>query len=186
MIGRLPSRVIVNGTEYDIRTDFRDVLNVLCAFNDPDLQDAEKVYVCLNTLYPDFEDLPTDDYRAAYDEAVRFINMGRDSTKEGKSPQTVDWEQDEALIFSAINKVAGMETRAQEHIHWWTFMGWFMEISDGVYSNVLSLRSKKARGKKLEKWEREFWSANKDICQLKVRLSEEEKAAKEKLEAMLG
>ena len=61
-----------------------------------------------------------------------------------------------------------------------------MEISDGVFSQVLSMRSKKARGKPLEKWEQEYWRANKHICVLQTKLSAEEQAAKDRLNAMLG
>ena len=98
----------------------------------------------------------------------------------------MDWEQDESIMFPAINKVAGFETRSAEYIHWWTFLGYYMEISDGIYSQVLALRMKRAKGKKLEKWEREFWSTNKSICVLKPKLTAEEKADKDRLEALLG
>lgn len=185
MIGELPRSTEINGTEYALRTDFRDVLRILTAFSDPDLENDEKVYICLFILYEDFEIMPETDYESAFKAAIRFIDCGTDPG-EKHSPRTMDWEQDESIIFPAINRVAGYETRSAEYIHWWTFMGWFMEIHDGVFSNVLSIRSKKAKGKKLEKWEREFWQANKDICVLKPKLTEEEKAARDRLNALLG
>ena len=43
MIGDLPKSVLVNGKEFTIRSDFRDVLHILCAFNDCELDDSEKV-----------------------------------------------------------------------------------------------------------------------------------------------
>ena len=43
-----------------------------------------------------------------------------------------------------------------------------------------------AKNKKLEKWEREYWQANKDICVLKPKLTAEEQEAKDRLNAMLG
>ena len=98
----------------------------------------------------------------------------------------MDWEQDEAILFPAINKVAGFEVRTAKHLHWWTFMGYYMEISDGVFSSVLNLRMKKAKGKKLEKAEREYWSANKDICNLRPKLTAAEQAEKDRLNALLG
>jgi len=98
----------------------------------------------------------------------------------------MDWEQDENILFPAINKVAGFETRSIEYLHWWTFLGYYMEISEGVFSHVLSIRMKKAKGKKLEKWEREFWSSNKSICVLREKISEEEKAERDRLNALLG
>jgi hypothetical protein len=97
----------------------------------------------------------------------------------------MDWEQDEKILFAAVNKTAGFETRAVEYLHWWTFMGYFMEISDGIFSQVLGLRNKKAKGKKFEKWESEFWSANKSLCVLKEKLTAEEQAKKDKLNKML-
>lgn len=185
MIGELPRSLTVGEHDYSIRTDFRDVLRIVLAFSDPELEDNEKIYVCLFILYEDFESMPSEDYEAAFKAALRFIDCGAEPTSK-KSPRTMDWEQDESIIFPAINKVAGFETRSAEYVHWWTFMGWFMEISDGVCAHVFSLRSKRAKGKKFEKWESEFWQANKDICELKQKLTEEEKAAKQRLNAILG
>lgn len=51
MIGQLPQSVMVNGVERAIRTDFRDVLNIIAAFSDPELENSEKVYVTLVVLY---------------------------------------------------------------------------------------------------------------------------------------
>ena len=184
MIGELPKSVCVNGVYHSIRSDFRDILKILCAFNDPELENSEKVYICLFILYEDFDEIQDTDYEAAFKAAIQFIDHGTDSNGP-KSPRVMDWEQDESIMFPAINKVAGFETRAADYLHWWTFMGYYMEISEGVFSNVLSLRLKKAKGKKLEKWEREYWSANKSICVLKPKLTAEEQAKKDRLNALL-
>ena len=180
MIGELPRSLDVNGKEYEIRTDFRDVLKIVCAYSDPELEEKEKAYITLRILYPDFDDMPEEDYEEAFEAAIRFMDYGQ--TDDGKpSPKVMDWEQDENILFPAVNKVAGFETRTADYIHWWTFMGYFMEINKGVYANVLSLRLKKATGKPLEKWEREYWNANKGICILRPKLTEEQKAKKDKL-----
>lgn len=188
MIGQLPESLSVSGIEFAIRTDFRDVLTILEAFNDPELESNERVYVCLYILYQDFDSIPPELYEEAFKKALWFIDCGMDAdTKSQKAkPRTMDWEQDEHILFPAINRVAGREVRAIPYLHWWTFFGYFMEIQDGVFSHVLSLRQKKASGKKLEKWEREFWNANKDICVLKTKLTAEEQAAKDRLNALLG
>lgn len=185
MIGELPKSVSVNGVDYSIRSDFRDILKILCAFDDPELENSEKVYVCLYIFFEDLDSIPQKDYEAAFTAAMQFIDHGTDSSGP-KSPRVMDWEQDESIMFPAINKAAGFETRAADYIHWWTFMGYYMEISEGVFSNVLSLRLKRAKGKKLEKWEREYWSANKSICVLKLKLTAEEQAEKDRLNALLG
>ena len=61
-----------------------------------------------------------------------------------------------------------------------------MEIGEGVFSTVLSLRSKKNSGKKLEKWEREWWAKNQAMCKIKKRYTVEEKAEQDALKALLG
>jgi len=179
----LPEQLEVNGSMYDIRTDFRDILNILLAFDDPDLTATEKRYVCLFLLYVNFDSIPPEAYEKAYQAAIRFIDNGIE--EDGNSPRTMDWEQDAALIFPAVNKVAGFETRSAEYLHWWTFLGFFMEIKDSVYSTILNLRKKKARKKKLEPWEAEFWLANAKICKLPMKkLSTEEQAEKDRLNAL--
>lgn len=185
MIGELPKHVSVNGIYYSVRTDFRDILKILCAFNDPELENEEKVYICLFIFYKDFEKLPPDVYEEAFKAAVNFIDRGA-SDDDKRSLRVMDWEQDENIMFPAINKVAGFETRSAEYIHWWTFMGYYMEISEGVFSYVLGLRLKKAKGERLEKWERKYWNENKSVCVLAPKLTAAEQAAKDRLNALLG
>lgn len=187
MIGSLPYKVEVKGVNYAIRTDFRDILKIIMAFNDPELEDSEKVFVCLFILYKNFDKIPEKNYEDAFKAALKFIDFGTEPDKNAHNPRVMDWEQDESLVFPAINKVAGYETRTKgRYLHWWTFMGYYMEIPDGVFSTVLNLRNKKAKGKPLEKNEREFWNANKGICVLKTKLSEEEQAEKDRLNALLN
>ena len=178
----LPTALEVGGRSWAIRTDYREVLTILAAFEDPELEAGDRAYVCLHNLYEDFVDMPRKLYQAAYDAAVAFIDRGGDG-KPG--PRTMDWIQDAPLIFPAVNRAAGFEVRAVDYLHWWTFLGYFMEIRDSTYATVLSLRQKKARGKRLEKHEREFWQQNAGICRLRSRLTEAEAAEKERLEAIL-
>lgn len=180
----LPQTVEFGGREWAIRADFRDVLNILDAFDDPELTDAEKVYVCMHNLYVDFARMRQADYAEAYRAATAFIDHGIGGSEGGV--RTVDWEQDAPLLFPAVNRAAGYEVRDAAFLHWWTFLGWFMEIRDSVYATVLSLRQKRARGEKLEPWERDFWRRNAGICRLRPRLSDAERAEKERLEKLLG
>lgn len=187
MIGELPKSLQVNGHKYDIRTDYRDVLNIFQAINDPEMKDSEKTYVMLYILYSDFDQICTDDYQEAVNQAVRFIDGGTPEGSGSGSNNTkiLDWEQDEQMIFSAINKVAGCETRNLPYLHWWSFLGFFNEIEEGLLSTVLLIRQKKSKKKPLEKWEREFYQKNKAIVDLKERLSPEEIVEREYYENLL-
>lgn len=185
MIFDLPTALEVCGETWEIRTDYRDILRCILAFNDPELTSNEKIFVCLNVIYKDFERIPPEMYGEFYKAATEFLDNGA-TRDNSRSPRTMDWEQDANLIFAAVNKSAGFEVRSAPYIHWWTFLGYFMEIKDTVLSTVLSIRGKKARGKKLEKWEQEFWKENQAICKLGSKLTDEEKEEKERLKKLLG
>ena len=185
MIFDLPTALEFGGRSWDIATDYRDILRILTAFEDPDLPDEEKATICLFNLYVDFEKIPRELMQDAFDAAIKFIDAGNEGD-DRSHPRTMDWTQDAALIFPAVNRAAGFEVRSVKYLHWWTFMGYFMEIKDTTYSMVLSLRQKKSRGKKLEKQEQEFWNHNKNICVLKRRETEEEIAERELLNKILG
>lgn len=180
----LPRALEVGGRRWAIRADFREVLNILDAFDDPELTEAEKAYVCLHNLYEAFAEMKPGLYAEAYRAAVAFIDHGLGG--QGGGPRTVDWEQDAPLLFPAVNRAAGYEVRDATFLHWWTFLGLFMEIRESVYATVLALRQKRARGEKLEPWEKDFWKRNSAICRLRPRLSAAEAAEKERLERMLG
>ena len=49
-----------------------------------------------------------------------------------------------------------------------------MEIGEGLFSSVISIRNKKAKGEKLEKYERTFYRENKKLVDFEKRYSEEE------------
>lgn len=168
MLGQLPTTLKVNGTDYKIRYDYRNILRILQCFNNDEMGDAEKVLVCLKRLYENFSALPRDDYAEAYEKAIAFIDF-QSNTNNSRRPRPVvmDWTKDEQLIFPAINKVAGQEVRLMPVLHWWTFLGYYLSVdADNLFSHVVAIRAKKSRGEKLDKAERRFYEANRDICDL--------------------
>lgn len=175
MLGMLPQTLNINGRAYKIRSDYRDILQIIAAFGDKELSDEEKAYVCLKRLFIAMESIPKSDYQDAYEAAITFIECHISDRKP--SPKVVNWEKDEQLIFPAINKVAGIEVRAVPYMHWWTFLGYFQSIDrEDIWGFILTIRQKRAKGKKLEKYEKDFLNANRDICEVEFR---EEKATTE-------
>jgi hypothetical protein len=186
MIGRLPMSLEVGGEECSIRTDFRDILVIMEACADPDLSDREKTEIMLTILYENFENMPSSLYPEAAERATWFIDCGNEQD-DGKRPKKLmDWSQDEKILFPAINKVAGREVRTADYIHWWTFMGYFMEIEEGTFSTVLTIRQKKSSHKQLSKWEQDFYRKNKSLCDLKTRYTKEEQAEIDYWNQLLG
>lgn len=185
MIGRLPKTLTVNDVEYDIRTDYRDVLLIIQAFQDTELSYQEQLYVMLEILYVDYESIPQADIEEAVEQAMWFLNCGDKVGNAENGKPIYDFEYDEQIMFSALNKVANKEIREVEYIHYWTFLGYFNEIGDGVFATVLSIRQKKKHGKKLEKWEQEYYSKNRDLIDLPRKLTKEEQEDMELLKDFL-
>ena len=192
MIGALPEALTVGGEEYTIRTDYRNVLQVFEAFQDPELTQEEKWIVAIYLLFEDFS-CDDDVLQAAQDgfnleDAMKqiawFISAGQPE-KEVLELPTYNWKQDEQMIFSAVNKVAGRETRELEYLHWWTFLGYFNEVGEGTFSFIVGIRHKLNKGKKLEKYEKEFLSCNKELVQLKKPKTKEEQEQEDAYKALL-
>lgn len=177
---KLPAGLMVGGQYWNIRTDFRTILDILSYFNNPEYELDEKWEIFLRIFYIDFEELPQDLYAEAMVKAMDFINMG--IVDDGKKrPATMDWEQDAPFIISSVNHVLGKEIRSLDELHWWTFLGAYMEISGGLFSKIVEIRNKRARGKKLEKDEMAFYVENKKLIDLKVHYTETEQEENQKL-----
>ena len=167
----LPTTVTIGDEEIPIRSDFRAILDIMEAFNDPNLDDYDKTEVMLDIFYPEPDRIT--DMQEAINQCLIFMDGGKKQGTKKKSPRLVDWEQDFDHIIAPVNRVLGYEARAVEYLHWWTFLAAYMEIGgDCVFSQVVSIRDKKARGKKLEKHEREWYRRNRDMVDLKTHLSD--------------
>lgn len=186
MIGQLPKKLEVNGIPRTIRSDYRVALLIFQAFADIEMPESDKAVTMLECLYEDYKLLLPEEYQEAVEKAAWFLDGGKEHEDPKDNRKLMDWEQDEGIIFSAINKVAGCETRAMEYMHWWTFLGFYYEIGESLFSTVIGIRDKKSKGKKLEKHEQEFYRDNKQLIDLNTKYSPEELEEMERLNQLLG
>lgn len=164
-VWELPTSLVIGGVGYPIRTDFRAILDILQAMASDDYEEDEKKMIFFTIFFEDFAQIPVEQYEEAGKKAVEFIDMGMGDDKR-KKPQTMNWAKDAPIIIPAINKVVGGEIRAMPYMHWWTFLSAYMEIGESLFSSVLNIRQKKAKGKKLEKYEQEFYKENRKLIDL--------------------
>lgn len=191
---KLPASLCVSGKNYKIRTDFRVILDILSAMNDPEIfepgmsetdKDAERVLTMLQILYIDFDTIPPSEWRKAAEKAKDFIDCGMKDDGKPK-PRLMDWEQDAPIIVPAVNKIAKIDVRSVKYMHWWTFFGYYMEIGECLLATVVNIRDKKRKGKKLEKWEKEFYQNNKSLVDLKMKQEKRSEEEKEELRKLFG
>lgn len=176
---KLPVSVEIDGKEVFIRNrcDYDVVLDVIEALNNNELDEQEKIY---HSLFIFYETKPEEieDVQKALDEMMKIINIGEeiDESQERK-PQLMDWNHDFQQLAPPISRVLGYSVRDEKnYTHWWDFVGAFHEIGECTFSTIVSIRSKKAKGKKLEDWEQEFYRENKKLVDLPMRLTAEEEA----------
>jgi len=172
----LPESAVIGGRTYLINADYRDILDIITRLTSPEPDEQTRLYVALALFYEEFQDMPVDDYTDAAKWMFWFISCGEEDNGP-PHPKIIDWEQDRAMIVSDVNRVAGCEIRALPFCHWWTFIAWFNAIGEGQLSTVVSIREKLRKGKRLEKWEQEFYRSNRSKVDFKTKYTAEEDAA---------
>lgn len=171
----LPKCLTVCGKEYEIRSDFRDVLNVLEIMGNLELREWERGLATLLFFYPDFQNMPPEHYEDAKKQCFWFINGGKhDEQMKGKPPRLMDWEQDFPYIIAPVNRVLGQESRQAEYLHWWTFLSAYMEIGECIYAQIVRIRDMRNRGKPLDKAEKEWYRRNQKIVDLRTKYTSAE------------
>lgn len=179
MMYDLPKTVTVDGVELAIRYDYRVILTILELLNDAELPDYLKARGMIELFYCDPSSIRN--VKAAVEACYDFIDMSE--APGPKSPRVMDWEQDFRYIVAPVNRVLGLECREVPYdfdnntggVHWYTFMGAFQEIgADCLFSQIVNIRDKLARGKKLEKHEREWMNRNRRLIDLKQKFTEAE------------
>lgn len=170
----LPQTAEIGGVEYHINADFRDVLEIIKYLTDESRPEYLRWQIAIGLFYDG--EIPYRYQTAAMEYLSEFISYGVPEDKP--SPKLVDWAQDAQMIVSDINKVAGREVRAEKFLHWWTFLSYFNGIGEGQLSTVVSIRSKRQKGKKLEKWEQEYYRENRKKVDFQTPDTPEKAAAK--------
>lgn len=172
----LPLTVEIDGKELEIRNkcDYRVVLDVISCLNDNELDDIEKANCCLFIFYENADNIT--DPQKAINEMIKIINLGVSSEKEeNNKPKMMDWEHDFVNIAPPISRVLGYSVRDKNnYTHWYDFIGAYMEIGDCYFAQIMSVRSKKAKGKKLDENDRKFYAEHKEEVDLPQQISQKE------------
>lgn len=182
----LPTTAEINGIQYAISADYRDILDIIEQLDATDETSDMRVYYALAMFYDDFFEMPSEIIEEAAQYMMWFINCGQEEEQsEHPTPKQIDWQQDGLIIAADVNKVAGVDVRSLPFLHWWTFVSYFMGIGEGQLSTIVSLREKIRKGKQLDEWEKEYYRNNKSKVDFKAKYTAEELAEREKINKML-
>lgn len=178
----LPTAITINDRVFNIRErgDFRMVLDCFSALQDEELSKEERVVTSLIIFYEDLDSVEDctevflDYLQDLVKEMYNFFNCNQPTIGAVQKHELIDWESDSQLIASAINNVANTEIRIASYVHWWTFMGYYMAVGECALSNIVSIRDKLVKGKKLEKYEKEFRQQNPQYFMWRQKLQQQE------------
>ncbi len=164
----LPRELTVCGKGRAIRSDYRAALDVLTAFSDPELDGRGRAAVLMSVIFVSPEAIPSGEYPEAVRAACSFLNgprgfAGQRGAARAGAPRLYDWEADADLIAAAVCGVAGRDVRAEPYLHWWTFLSYFYEIGDCLFSTVVAIRKKKASRQRLTREEERFFRENPEL-----------------------
>ena len=177
----LPEIVDNNGVDLIIREkcDYRIVKKVIRALKDTELKDEEKLQCALIIFYENYKEIK--DVEDAVKQMFFIIDCGNQykvqntyKSNEPK-PEVMNWDYDWDIIAPELNKVLGYDIRTpKKYTHWWTMIGAYMCVGEGTFNTVIGIRSKRAKGKKLDKWEEEYIREHREMVELPKNLTEEE------------
>lgn len=159
----LPHSAVIGGVSYSFHADYRDILAILRYLEDASRPEYVRWRIAIALFYEG--DIPREHQQEAMEYLADFISLEESASKPG--PKLLDWQQDAQAIVADVNKVASAEIRALPFLHWWTFMAYFNAIGEGQLSTIVSIRDKLSRGKKLEKWEQDYYQKNRDRVDMK-------------------
>ena len=167
----LPATVEIDGRSYGIRADFRVILEIFVMLDDPNLTDADKTEAMIRMFYIE---RPSDP-EAAITAFVSFADPRGSGNKEKPHTRLISWSQDFDLMVAPINHILNAECRSLPYLHWRTFLAAYLEIPpESVFARVLRIREKLRTGRKLEKYEKQWYNRNRDLVHLRQRFSKSE------------
>ena len=175
----LPTTLNIGGIDYKIRGDgdYRIVLDTFSVLEDTNLNKTERITLALCIFYDFVEDISDlnefSDIEEAAEKMFKFFDAGKPEGRVHNNLKLLDWDDDCTMVCAAINKVANVEVRELPYLHWWTFVTYYMSIGESTLSTVVSIREKMSKGKKLEKWERDYRQENPEYFSWKSKTADD-------------
>ena len=144
LIDLLPSKIVVDGTEYEINTDFRISVLFSLLMEDDELTEEQKVLQALSLYYP----VIPNDIGKAIEQIKWFYSCGKSDKPIGNkkrktnSKKVFDFEADANYIYSAFMSQYRIDLQDIGQLHWWKFKALLEGLKeDNKLSKIIEYRS---------------------------------------------
>lgn len=177
LIDLLPSKVEIDGEEYEISNDFRTSLLFSQLMEDIEVEDADKIRLALELYYP----IMPRDTKKAIEEIMWFYRGGKEikqsknkSNSNKNNEKILDYEEDADYIYSAFLTQYNIDLNDIENLHWWKFKSLFNGLKeDNKICEIMKYRSIDL-SKIKDKEQKKFYKDMKNLYKLDKRLSNDD------------
>jgi len=178
LIDVLPESVMVDGEEYEIRTDFRTSMLFELLMQDNDLEPKEKTKKALKLYYP----VIPGSINEAVEAILWFYKCGKEdnpqrqkiNAKKGKT-RVYSFEYDDDYIYAAFMTQYGIDLQDIDYMHWWKFRAMFNSLTNqNEFVKIMEYRSIEIKSD-MSKDQQSFYRKMKRLHALPVAKSEDEK-----------
>lgn len=139
-----PTKMEVNGTIYDIDTNYKTALACFKAINDNNIKDLERAIVVVSLLLG--ENVPLEDTKEALGKCALYLRCGKDENPNIDEID-MDYFQDEAKIRTSIRQCYHINLNTEKDIHWWEYN----ELIEGLTEETLLSKVREIRTYDLSK-----------------------------------
>ena len=164
LLTKFPTKIRIDDIDYEINSDYKNCLKIILAYEDESLMSSEQNYIMLKRLYK----IIPENIEEAIEKGIKFLNCGEEkkNTITDADKRVYSFEKDSKFIYSAVKQTHDVDLESIEFLHWWKFVFLFMDVNkDCTFSYLISLRSKKAKGK-LDEYEKKAWFSMREIVDL--------------------
>lgn len=178
LIDVLPESVMVDGEEYEIRTDFRTSMLFELLMQDNDVKPQEKTRKALKLYYPV---IPAN-INEAVEAILWFYRCGKEdnpqrqkmNAKKGKT-RVYSFEYDDDYIYAAFMTQYGIDLQDIGYMHWWKFRAMFHSLTNqNEFVKIMEYRSIEIKSD-MSKEQQSFYRKMKRLHALPVAKNEDEK-----------
>ena len=188
LIDELPDYVVVDGVEYQIRSDFRISMLFEILMQDSEVEPKEKTAKALELYYP----VVPSNLGKAVEALLWFYKCGKaDNPQKQKinarksKTRVYSFEYDDDYIFAAFMTQYGIDLNSIEYMHWWKFRSMFNSLTNQCeFVKIMEYRSIDLKDN-MPKEQKAFYRKMKRIYALPS-MDDEDKRTNAIAEALMG
>ena len=169
-----PAYAQIGKKRYALNTSYKVAIGCIDVINSSEFSDEERALLVIALLYKDWEKIPERDYGKACKIAVKYLQCGREDTKNYNHEKDMDYKKDMDYIKASFMSDYEIDLNKNSNMHWYNFFNY----CNGLTQNCILNRVRDIRNYDLnnikDKNQKEKMQELKEIFALPKSVSKEE------------